>query len=85
VLIGEVSGLLLAAVIVGTMLLLLGLGVWIGLALIGVAFVAMVTGSSRMPGDAMATTIFGSLSSWDIDLSALVYLDGRDFVSVKNL
>ena len=47
-LIGEVSGLLLAAVIVGTMLLLLGLGVWIGLALIGVAFVAMVTGSSRM-------------------------------------
>ena len=65
-LIGEVSGLLLAAVIVGTMLLLLGLGVWIGLALIGVAFVAMVTGSSRMPGDAMATTIFGSLSSWTL-------------------
>lgn len=65
-LIGEVSGLLLAAVIVGTMLLLLGLGVWIGLALIGVAFVAMVTGSTRLPGDAMATTIFGSLSSWTL-------------------
>ena len=65
-LIGEVSGLLLAAVIVGTMLLLLGLGVWIGLALIGVALVAMLTGSTRMPGDAMATTIFGSLSSWTL-------------------
>ncbi len=65
-LIGDVSGLLLAAIIVGTMLLLLGLGVWIGLALIGVAFVAMLTGSTRMPGDAMATTIFGSLSSWTL-------------------
>jgi len=66
VLIGELSGMMLAAVIVGTMLLLLGLGVWIGLALIGVAFVAMLTGSNRMPGDAMATTIFGSLSSWTL-------------------
>ena len=65
-LIADVSGLLLAAIIVGTMLLLLGLGVWIGLALIGVAFVAMLTGSTRMPGDAMATTIFGSLSSWTL-------------------
>ncbi len=65
-LIGELSGMMLAAVIVGTMLLLLGLGVWIGLALIGVAFVAMLTGSNRMPGDAMATTIFGSLSSWTL-------------------
>ena len=65
-LIADVSGLLLAAIIVGTMLLLLGLGVWIGLALIGVALVAMLTGSTRMPGDAMATTIFGSLSSWTL-------------------
>lgn len=65
-LIGDVSGLLLAAIIVGTMLLLLGLGIWIGLALIGVALVAMLTGSTRMPGDAMATTIFGSLSSWTL-------------------
>ena len=64
--IGDVSGLLLAAAIVGSMLALLGLGIWIGLALIGVSLVAMVFGSTRMPGEAMATTIFGSLSSWTL-------------------
>ncbi|MEZ5604951.1 MAG: TRAP transporter large permease subunit [Burkholderiaceae bacterium] len=48
------------------MLALLGLGIWIGLALIGVSLVAMVFGSTRMPGEAMATTIFGSLSSWTL-------------------
>ncbi len=64
--IGDVSGLLLAAAIVGAMLALLGLGIWIGLALIGVSLVAMVFGSTRMPGEAMATTIFGSLSSWTL-------------------
>lgn len=63
---GDDSGLLISFAIIGTMLLLLGVGVWIGLALIGVAFVAMTTGSSRLPGDAMATTIFGSLSSWTL-------------------
>lgn len=65
-LMGDDSGLLIAIAIIGTMLFLLGVGVWIGLALIGVAFVAMTTGSSRLPGDAMATTIFGSLSSWTL-------------------
>jgi tripartite ATP-independent transporter DctM subunit len=64
--IGDVSGLLLAAAIVGAMLVLLGLGIWIGLALIGVSLVAMFFGSTRMPGEAMATTIFGSLSSWTL-------------------
>ncbi|MBX3591408.1 MAG: TRAP transporter large permease subunit [Burkholderiaceae bacterium] len=48
------------------MLVLLGLGIWIGLALIGVSLVAMFFGSTRMPGEAMATTIFGSLSSWTL-------------------
>lgn len=63
---GEVSGLLLAAVVVGSMLLLLGIGVWIGLALIGVSLMATLVASTRMPGEAMATTIFGSLSSWTL-------------------
>jgi len=57
---------LVAISIVGTMIFLLGVGVWVGLALIGVAFVTMFTGSTRMAGDAMATTIFGSLSSWTL-------------------
>jgi C4-dicarboxylate transporter, DctM subunit len=55
-----------AVAIIGSMLLLLGLGVWIGLALMGVALVATLMYSTRMPGEAMATTIFGSLSSWTL-------------------
>lgn len=64
--IAELQGPLLAAAIVGSMLLLLGLGVWVGLALIGTGVVATLLYSTRMPGDAMATTIFGSLSSWTL-------------------
>ena len=56
----------MALAIIGSMVLLLGLGVWIGLALTGVALVATLLYSTRMPGDAMATTIFGALSSWTL-------------------
>jgi len=66
VLTADPSGTLAVAAIVGAMLLLLGLGVWIGLALTGVALVASLLYSTRMPGEAMATTIFGSLSSWTL-------------------
>ena len=37
--------------------LLLGSSVWIGLALMGVAYVGMELFTSRPPGDAMITTI----------------------------
>ncbi|MFT6307202.1 MAG: hypothetical protein ACJA0Z_002370, partial [Halioglobus sp.] len=37
--------------------LLLGSGIWVGLALLGVAFVGMTLFTSRPPGDAMITTI----------------------------
>ena len=57
---------MMVAAILGSMLLLLGLGIWIGLALMGVALVSMLLYSTRMPGDAMATTIFGSLTSWTL-------------------
>ncbi|MBX2835814.1 MAG: TRAP transporter large permease subunit [Gammaproteobacteria bacterium] len=46
--------------------LLLGTGVWVGLALIGVAFVGMTLFSSRPPGDAMITTIWSMSSSWTL-------------------
>ena len=52
-----------------TLFLLLGSGVWVGLALLGVAFVGMELFTSRPVGDAMMTTIWGSASSWT--LSAL--------------
>ncbi|MGL5001726.1 MAG: TRAP transporter large permease, partial [Casimicrobium sp.] len=41
-------------------------GVWIGLTLAGVAWVAMELFSSRPAGDAMAITIWGASSSWTL-------------------
>src|SRR6187455_1650414 len=45
---------------------LLGSGVWIGLALAGVAWIGMELFSSRPAGDAMAVTIWGSAASWTL-------------------
>ena len=46
--------------------LLLGSGVWIGLALLGVAFIGMELFTTRPVGDAMMTTIWRSSSSWSL-------------------
>jgi len=46
--------------------LLLGTGVWVGLALMGVAFVGMELFTSRPVGDTMITTIWGASSSWTL-------------------
>jgi len=45
---------------------LLGSGVWIGLALLGVGWLAMTLFSARPAGDAMAVTIWGAASSWTL-------------------
>jgi C4-dicarboxylate transporter, DctM subunit len=45
---------------------LLGGGVWIGLALLGVALVGMELFTSRPAGDAMITTIWTASSSWTL-------------------
>ena len=46
--------------------LLLGSGVWVGLALMGVAWVGMELFTSRPAGDAMITKIWTSSSSWTL-------------------
>ena len=46
--------------------LLLGSGVWVGLALFGVAYVGLELFTSRPAGDAMLTTIWSSSSSWTL-------------------
>ncbi|MFZ5961833.1 TRAP transporter large permease [Thalassococcus sp. BH17M4-6] len=46
--------------------LLLGTGVWVGLALMGVAWVGMELFTSRPVGDAMVTTIWATSSSWTL-------------------
>jgi C4-dicarboxylate transporter, DctM subunit len=45
---------------------ILSSGVWIGLALAGVAWIGMQLFASRPAGDAMAVTIWGSASSWTL-------------------
>jgi tripartite ATP-independent transporter DctM subunit len=45
---------------------LLGSGLWIGLSLLGVAWIGMELFTSRPVGDAMAVTVWGSLSSWTL-------------------
>jgi C4-dicarboxylate transporter DctM subunit len=46
--------------------LLLGSGVWVGLALLGVAYVGMELFTTRPAGDAMITKIWTSSSSWTL-------------------
>ena len=46
--------------------LLLGTGVWVGLALVGVAWVGMEVFTTRPAGDAMITTIWTASSSWTL-------------------
>jgi len=58
---GAVTLLLILA-----LFLLLGSGVWIGLALAGVAWIGMELFSSRPAGDAMAVTVWGTASSWTL-------------------
>ena len=58
--------LLVTGLLVVVLFALLAGGVWIGLTLAGVAWVAMELFSSRPAGDAMAVTIWGSASSWTL-------------------
>jgi C4-dicarboxylate transporter, DctM subunit len=56
----------ISILLVVSLFLILGSGVWIGLTLSGVAWIAMQLFSSRPAGDAMVTTIWGSSSSWTL-------------------
>jgi C4-dicarboxylate transporter DctM subunit len=57
----EIAGLLIVL-----MFLILGSGIWIGLALLGTGWVAMELFTSRPVGPAMVTTIWGASSSWTL-------------------
>ena len=56
----------LIAIFLFILFLLLGTGIWVGLALLGVAFVGMEMFTSRPVGDTMITTIWSSSSSWTL-------------------
>nr|MBA3776630.1 TRAP transporter large permease subunit [Betaproteobacteria bacterium] len=57
---------LITTLLIVALFALLGTGVWIGLALAGVAWIGMELFSSRPAGDAMAVTIWGVASSWTL-------------------
>jgi len=56
----------LTGIFLFVLFLLLGSGVWIGLALLGVAFVGMNLFTTRPAGDTMITTIWTASSSWSL-------------------
>src|SRR3979411_932758 len=58
--------LLVTTALIVLLFVLLGSGLWIGLSLLGVAWIGMQLFTSRPVGDAMAVTIWGSLSSWTL-------------------
>src|SRR5499427_6917454 len=57
---------LITTLLIAALFALLAGGVWIGLALSGVAWIGMELFSSRPAGDAMAVTIWGTASSWTL-------------------
>ncbi len=60
------NDLLMTALLLGALFLILGSGVWIGLTLSGVAWLAIQIFSARPAGDAMAVTIWGAASGWTL-------------------
>ena len=60
------NDLAITGLLVLSLFLILGSGVWIGLTLSGVAWIGMQLFSSRPAGDAMAVTIWGAASSWTL-------------------
>ncbi len=60
------NDLLIAGLLILALVLILGSGVWIGLALTGVAWVAILSLSTLPAGASMAHTIWGSASSWTL-------------------
>ena len=51
---------------ISVLLFFLGSGIWVALSMIGVSAVGMMLFTSRPVGDAMATTIWGTSSSWTL-------------------
>ena len=58
--------LFLTIFFISILLILLGTGVWVALSMVGVSAIGMLLFTSRPVGDAMATTIWGTSSSWTL-------------------
>ena len=51
---------------ISILLFFLGTGIWVAISMIGVSAIGMIIFTSRPVGDAMATTIWGTSSSWTL-------------------
>ena len=58
--------ILLTIFFISVLLFFLGSGIWVALSMIGVSAVGMTLFTTRPVGDAMATTIWGTSSSWTL-------------------
>ena len=58
--------LFITAFLIVLLFVLLGGGLWIGISMVGVAWLGMELFTLRPVGDSMALTIWGSLSSWTL-------------------
>jgi len=58
--------LFLTIFFISILLIFLGTGVWVALSMVGVSAIGMFLFTSRPVGDAMATTIWGTSSSWTL-------------------
>jgi len=58
--------LFLTIFFISILLIFLGTGVWVALSMVGVSAIGMLFFTSRPVGDAMATTIWGTSSSWTL-------------------
>ena len=56
--------LFLTIFFISILLIFLGTGIWVALSMVGVSAIGMFLFTSRPVGDAMATTIWGTSSSW---------------------
>ena len=58
--------ILLSVFFISVLLIFLSTGVWVALSMIGVSTIAMTLFTTRPVGDAMATIIWGTSSSWTL-------------------
>lgn len=68
---------MIAAVLLGFLFLLLAAGLWVALALMGVAFVALTAFSNAPTGLVLATTLWGHSHSWSLAALPLFILMGE--------
>ena len=75
--------ILLTIFFISVLLFFLGSGIWVALSMIGVSAIGMMLFTSRPVGDAMATTIWGTSSSWTLTALPLFVWRGEILFRTK--